>query len=87
MKFLIVVDMQNDFISGSLGSEDAINIVPRVVEKVKSYQGKVIIVYGKNGRKFYKTDGKKPKRALQLAFTSKKASIQRILQNILKGLK
>ena len=42
MKFLIVVDMQNDFISGSLGSEDAINIVPRVVEKVKSYQGKVI---------------------------------------------
>lgn len=62
--------------------------VEKVTGKKKpSYQGKVIIVYGKNGRKFYKTDGKKPKRALQLAFTSKKASIQRMLQNILKGLK
>ncbi len=42
MKFLIVVDMQNDFISGSLGSDMARAIVPAVVEKVKSFDGKVI---------------------------------------------
>lgn len=42
MKFLIVVDMQNDFISGSLGSKLAEAIVPGVVEKVKNYDGKVI---------------------------------------------
>ena len=42
MKFLIVVDMQNDFISGSLGSKLAEAIVPNVVEKVKNYDGKVI---------------------------------------------
>lgn len=42
MKFLIVVDMQNDFISGSLGSKLATAIVPDVVEKVKNYDGKVI---------------------------------------------
>lgn len=34
MKYLIVVDMQNDFITGSLGSELAEKIVPGVVEKV-----------------------------------------------------
>ena len=34
-KLLIVVDMQNDFVSGSLGSEDAAAIVENVVEKVK----------------------------------------------------
>ena len=42
MKYLIVVDMQNDFISGSLGSEMAKAIVPSVVEKVKHFDGKVI---------------------------------------------
>lgn len=31
MKYLIVVDMQNDFVSGALGTPEAVNIVPRVV--------------------------------------------------------
>jgi nicotinamidase-related amidase len=42
MKYLIVVDMQNDFITGSLGSKFAKAIVPDVVEKVKNFEGKVI---------------------------------------------
>lgn len=42
MRFLIVVDMQVDFINGSLGSELATAIVPNVVEKVKNFEGKVI---------------------------------------------
>ena len=42
MKFLIVVDMQVDFITGSLGSKLAQAIVPNVVDKVKNYDGTVI---------------------------------------------
>ncbi len=42
MKYLIVVDMQNDFITGSLGSEMARVIVPNVVQKVKNFDGRVI---------------------------------------------
>ena len=42
MKYLIVVDMQKDFITGSLGSELAEKIVPYVVEKVKKFAGKII---------------------------------------------
>ena len=42
MKYLIVVDMQNDFITGSLGSEMARAIVPNVVQKVKNFDGRVI---------------------------------------------
>lgn len=42
MKFLIVVDMQNDFITGSLGSEQAQKIVPKVAEKIQNYDGKII---------------------------------------------
>lgn len=34
-KVLVVVDMQNDFVTGALGSKEAQAIVPNVVEKVK----------------------------------------------------
>lgn len=39
---LIVVDMQNDFIDGALGTPEAVSIVPRVIEKIRNFQGKVI---------------------------------------------
>ena len=34
MEILIVVDMQNDFVSGALGTPEAREIVPRVVGRV-----------------------------------------------------
>jgi len=43
MKYLIVVDMQKDFITGSLGTEEAKIILPKVIEKVKGYNGKIIV--------------------------------------------
>ena len=39
---LIVVDMQNDFIDGALGTAEAVAIVPKVLEKIKSFKGKII---------------------------------------------
>jgi len=36
-KVLVVIDMQNDFIDGALGTSEAQAIVPRVVEKMKEY--------------------------------------------------
>lgn len=33
---LIVVDMQNDFLTGSLGTPEARSIVPKVVEKIRA---------------------------------------------------
>ena len=42
MKYLIVVDMQNDFISGALGSPLARAIVPRVAEKLERFDGTVV---------------------------------------------
>ena len=43
MKILVVVDMQNDFIDGALGTKEAIAIVPNVVEKIKNFDGDKII--------------------------------------------
>ena len=42
MKYLIVVDMQNDFIDGSLGTPEAVAIVPAVTEKIRSFNGHII---------------------------------------------
>lgn len=39
---LIVVDMQNDFIDGALGTPEAVEIVPRVREKIESFNGLVL---------------------------------------------
>ena len=45
MKILVVVDMQNDFVSGSLGTPEAQAIVPAVKAKIAEYQanGDIII--------------------------------------------
>ena len=41
-KYLIVVDMQNDFIDGALGTPEAQAIVENVVRKVQEFPGHVI---------------------------------------------
>jgi len=38
MKTLIVVDMQNDFIDGSLGTAEAVEILPAVRAKIEAYR-------------------------------------------------
>lgn len=42
MKYLIVVDMQNDFIDGALGTAEAVSIVPYVKSVIENFDGKVI---------------------------------------------
>jgi len=42
VKFLVVVDMQNDFIDGSLGTEEAVKILPNVINKIKGFDGRVV---------------------------------------------
>ena len=41
-KLLVVVDMQNDFIDGSLGTAEAVAIVPNVVAKINNWDGDII---------------------------------------------
>lgn len=42
MKVLVVVDMQKDFIDGALGTPEAQAIVPKVIEKIKEFDGRVL---------------------------------------------
>lgn len=37
MKTLIVIDMQNDFVTGALGSKEAVAILPNIKKKITEY--------------------------------------------------
>lgn len=42
MNYLIVVDMQVDFVNGALGTAEAVGIVPAVEKRIREFDGKVI---------------------------------------------
>ena len=53
--------------------------------KKPSFNGKVVIVH-RNGKAFYKTNGKKPSRAFWNAYESLKNAVVKRIQDALKGL-
>ena len=54
-KYLIVVDMQKDFVDGALGSREAEAIVPALIKKVEEFEGKVIFTYDTHHGNYMKT--------------------------------
>lgn len=55
MDILVVVDMQNDFVSGTLGSEEAKAIVPNVVDKIGAFEGMVFYTKDTHGDDYLET--------------------------------
>lgn len=42
-ELLVVIDMQNDFITGALGTEEAKAVVPKVCEKIEGWKDDIIL--------------------------------------------
>lgn len=60
MNILLVIDMQKDFIDGSLGTPEACNIVPNVITKIKEFKGEVIFTRDAHTKEYLNTkEGKK----------------------------
>ncbi|MCI8342094.1 MAG: cysteine hydrolase [Firmicutes bacterium] len=60
MEALIVIDMQNDFIDGSLGTPEAQAIVENVVKKINEFDGDVIYTRDTHGANYLQTaEGKR----------------------------
>ncbi|MDR2295666.1 MAG: cysteine hydrolase [Clostridiales Family XIII bacterium] len=58
--YLIIVDMQKDFVDGALGSREAVAIVPAVVEKIWGFDGDVLFTYDTHGADYLHTrEGRK----------------------------
>lgn len=55
MRYLIVVDMQRDFVTGVLGTREAQQILPAVVERVRCFDGQVIFTRDTHGSDYLDT--------------------------------
>lgn len=53
--FLVVVDMQKDFVDGALGSSEAVSIVPNVVKKIKNFEGEIFVTYDTHFENYMET--------------------------------
>lgn len=59
-KVLVVVDMQNDFVDGTLGTKEAVGIVENVVNKIKNFDGKIFATLDTHQSNYMETsEGKK----------------------------
>lgn len=54
-KILIIVDMQKDFVDGSLGTKEAQAIVPAVKEKIENFNGDIIFTKDTHGEDYMNT--------------------------------
>ena len=52
---LIVVDMQNDFIDGALGTKEAVAIVTNVKKKIEEFEGTVLFTRDTHGENYMET--------------------------------
>lgn len=58
--FLIVVDMQKDFVDGALGTSEAVGIVKNVVKKIEDFDGEVFATLDTHFENYLETaEGKK----------------------------
>ncbi len=55
MKVLVVIDMQNDFIDGALGTPEACAIVPAVIDKIRNFDGLVLATRDTHGADYLNT--------------------------------
>ena len=55
IKILIVVDMQNDFVDGALGTAEAVGIVDKLAEKIKNFDGEIFVTYDTHMENYMET--------------------------------
>lgn len=54
-RILIVIDMQNDFVSGPLGTKEAKEIIPTVKERIRFYENNVVFTQDTHGLNYLNT--------------------------------
>lgn len=59
-KILIVVDIQNDFVDGALGTPEAVSIIDNAAKKIKEFNGDIFVTYDTHFDNYMDTlEGKK----------------------------
>ena len=59
-KFLVVVDIQKDFVDGALGTPEAVAMIPNAVKKINEFDGDIFVTYDTHFDNYMETsEGKK----------------------------
>lgn len=54
-QILLVIDVQNDFINGSLGTPEAQQMLPALIEKIRNFDGETILTQDTHSEDYLKT--------------------------------
>lgn len=54
-KILVVVDMQKDFVDGSLGTAEAVMMVDNAAKKIENFDGDIIVTYDTHAENYLET--------------------------------
>lgn len=55
MKVLVAIDLQNDFITGALGTAEAAAMLPRAERKIREFEGLVLFTRDTHGAGYLST--------------------------------
>lgn len=54
-KILVVVDMQKDFVDGTLGTNEALAIIDKAVNKINDFDGEIFVTYDTHNSDYLET--------------------------------
>jgi len=54
-KKLILIDVQNDFVTGSLGTEEARRMLPRLIDKARHFSGEILMTQDSHSENYLDT--------------------------------
>lgn len=58
--YLVVVDIQNDFVDGTLGTKEAEDIIENAVKKIEGFDGEIFVTFDTHKENYLETsEGKK----------------------------
>ena len=83
-KLFVIVDVQNDFIDGVLGTPEAKAIVPKIIEKIKNWDGCIIATADNHNKAYYQNTIEGKNIPFHCSFDDTSCSIQ---SDVLEALK
>lgn len=84
-KVLVVVDFQNDFIDGVLGTEEAKKVVKKAAEKIRAFEGKICTTQDTHYEDYLDTQEGKNLPIIHCQIHTKGWEINDEIQDALKG--
>ena len=54
--FLVVVDIQNDFVDAALGTSEAVGIIPAASQKIKNFDGEIFVTFDTHFENYLETN-------------------------------